>query len=180
MSEIDNRIAALQADIRSEREALERIKPDARGYGAALERVIKATSALIAFERHLPTIVAEPTRRRSEQIITWVIYAFTGVILVLGLIAALGVSSRWWLLLLVPAAGFGLWLLWFDPVEVTVTHHLTQRMGAVLLVLAAVLAVIVVIGLPAEWTFVGVVMIAACLTWSFVLLYRDDELQDEP
>ena len=98
MGDIDDRIAALQADIRSQREALDRIKANARGYEAALERVLEATAALVAYEKEIPAIEAEPDRLRSEQIITQTVRAFTSVILVLALlVAVLGVTSRWWL-----------------------------------------------------------------------------------
>ena len=184
MGDIDDRIAALQADIRSKRVALDRIKPDARGYEAALEPVLKATAALVAYEKEIPAIEAEPDRLRSEQIITQTVRAFTIVILVLALlVAVLGVTSRWWLFLLAPLVLLGSWL-WLHPVDVVIAHHDAQRRGAILLAVVAVLAFILVIhlpvlGLPAEWTYIVAVAIAARFAWSLPLLLSDDTLENE-
>jgi hypothetical protein len=184
MGDIDDRVAALQAEIRSQREALDRIKPNARGFEAALQRVLKATSTLVAYEKEIPAIEAEPDRLRSEQIITRTVRAFTSVILVLALlVAVLGLTSRWWLFLLAPLALLGSWM-WLHPVDVVIAHHYAQRRGAILLAVVAVLAVILVIhlpviGLPVESTYIVAVAIGACFTLSLPLLYSDDTLENE-
>jgi hypothetical protein len=183
MGDIDDRVAALQAEIRSQREALDRIKPNARGFEAALQRVLKATSTLVAYEKEIPAIEAEPDRLRSEQIITQTVRAFTSVILVLAVPAVLGVTHRGWLFLLVPLALLGCWM-WLRPVDVVIAHHVAQRRGAILLAVLAVLAFILVIGLPVmglpvESTYIVAVAIGACFTLSLPLLYSDDTLENE-
>jgi hypothetical protein len=185
MGDIDDKVAALQANIRTQREALDRIKPSARGYEPALQRLMEATAALVAYEKEIPAIEAEPDRLRSEQIITQTVRAFTSVILVLAVPAVLGVTHRGWLFLLVPLALLGCWM-WLRPVDVVIAHHVAQRRGAILLAVLAVLAFILVIGLPvmglpADWTFivVAVVVIWGCLALSLLLLYGDDAPEDE-
>jgi hypothetical protein len=180
MSEIDARVAAMQKDIRSRREELDRLDRVDPAYEVALQRVLHSTAALVAFEEQIPAIVAEPYRRRSEQIITWVIRAFTGVILALGVVVAIpGWINGWWLLLLVPSAGFLALLWWSGPVEVGV-RHVAQLIGALMLVVAAVLTfVILLVGPPVDWAVLGVVAIMACLEGSWLLLYIEEDAGEE-
>ncbi|MFF8423112.1 hypothetical protein [Streptomyces sp. NPDC015680] len=126
----------------------------------AFDILMERAQALMAYEKQMPALLAEPERVRSEKVIFWSWRIQSAVAIVLILVFRLLGYSDGWYALVVPhlVATFCGW-----PLKATVKNHLARRAASIALHAVGVLLVLIVLGVLSPWFIVALV-----IGWAFV------------
>ncbi|MFJ9195868.1 hypothetical protein [Streptomyces globisporus] len=121
----------------------------------AFDALMERARALMAYEKQMPALLAEPERLRSEKVIFWSWRAQSAVAVAL-IIAfrLLGYSDGWYALVVPHLVGtfFG----W--PLKATVKNHLARRNASIGLHAVGVLLVLIVLGVLSPWFIVALLI----------------------
>ncbi|MFB8127185.1 hypothetical protein ACFVG1_24960 [Streptomyces bacillaris] len=114
----------------------------------AFDALMERAQTLMAYEKQMPALLAEPERARSERIIFWSWRIQSAVALALIITMHLLGAPGGWYFLVVPylLATFAGWTL-----KVTVNNHLARRNASLALHVLGVLLVLVVLGVVVPW-----------------------------
>jgi hypothetical protein len=161
--EIAGKVAGLQTDISSVLQKLQSMPEDHPRYEALFAQLVKAGSALLAYEAEAPAKREEPHRQVSKTALTWSgrVHALGAVLL--GLAPLTGWIGWGWVALAVFQLLFGLLATGMDaPVQ----GHRELRIAAGVLGAVTVLVPLLVFGVLSGWFWV-----AAAIGWisSFIL-----------
>ncbi|MGW1412517.1 hypothetical protein [Streptomyces sp. NPDC002403] len=121
---------------------------------------MERAQALMAYEKQMPALLAEPERVRSEKVIfwSWRVQSAVAIALILAF-RLLGYSDGWYALVMPHLVGtFYGWRL-----EATVKNHLARRTASIALHAVGALLVLVVLGVLPPWFIV-----AFLIGWAFV------------
>ncbi|MFB7852427.1 hypothetical protein ACFC34_36180 [Streptomyces sp. NPDC056053] len=121
--------------------------PD-EAFGILMERA----QALMAYEKQMPALLAEPERVRSQKVIFWSWRVQSAVAIALILVFRLLGYSDWWYALVVPHL-VGTFCGW--QLEATVKNHLARRTASIALHVVGALLVLVVLGVLSPWFIVA-------------------------
>lgn len=161
--EIDSKVADLQADISSVHQQLQGLPEDHPRYEALFAQLVKAGSALLAYEAEVPAKREEPHRQVSKTALTWSARIHMLGAVLLALAPLTGWIGWGWVALAVFQLLFGFLASGMDaPVQ----GHRELRYAAGVLGAVTVLVPLLVFGVLPGW-----VWIAAAGGWigSFVL-----------
>ncbi|MEU2072276.1 hypothetical protein [Streptomyces anulatus] len=126
----------------------------------AFDGLMDRAQTLMAYEKQMPALLAEPERVRSEKVIfwSWRIQSAVAVALILAF-RLLGYSNGWYALVVphLVATFFG----W--PLEATVKNHLSLRTASIALHAVGALLVLIVLGVLSPWFIIALV-----IGWAFV------------
>ncbi|MFF5338510.1 hypothetical protein [Streptomyces sp. NPDC013181] len=126
----------------------------------AFDILVERAQALMAYEKQMPALLAEPQRLRSQKVIFWSWRVQSAVAIGLILAFRLLGYSDWWYALIVPhlVGTFCGWRL-----EATAKNHLARRNASIALHAGGALLVLVVLGVLSPWFIV-----ALLIGWAFV------------
>ncbi|MFG3398845.1 hypothetical protein [Streptomyces parvus] len=126
----------------------------------AFDALMERARALMAYERQMPALLAEPERLRSEKVIFWSWRAQSAVAVALIIAFRLLGYSDGWYALVVPhlVATFCGW-----PLKATVKNHLARRTASLALHAVGALLVLIVLGILSPWFIIALV-----IGWAFV------------
>lgn len=146
--------------------ALQRLERQEEGtphHDAAFHQLVAAAEAQIDYERRLPALLAEPTRARTERLLTWTLRAGAVEALALGvaILAVRGPGPGWLLLPVVQLVAH----LAAMSVPVDWRRHRIQRAAAALLVLGDVLAALIVTGIVHAWWWTLLAVVGWAAGW---------------
>ncbi|OCC07750.1 hypothetical protein A3Q37_06494 [Streptomyces sp. PTY087I2] len=128
-----------------------RVPRTTRYFDALMDRA----QTLIAYEKQMPTLLAEPEQARSARIIYWSWRIQSAVAIALIFVFRLLGHSDGWYFLVVPhlvATFFG-WLL-----QATVKNHLSRRDASLGLHAVGVLLILIVLGILSPWFIVAILI----------------------
>ncbi|MGW5931355.1 hypothetical protein ACWF2L_34735 [Streptomyces anulatus] len=123
----------------------------------AFDILMERAQALMAYEKQMPALLAEPERVRSEQIIFWSWRIQSAVAVALNPAFRLLRYSDGWYALVVPHL-VGTFCGW--PLKATVKNHLARRTASITL---HAVGALIVLGVLSPW-FIIVLVIG----WAFV------------
>ncbi|MEU5971955.1 hypothetical protein [Streptomyces globisporus] len=126
----------------------------------AFDALMERAQTLMAYEKQMPALLAEPERVRSARIIYWSWRAQSAVAVALILAFRLLGYSDGWYFLVVPhlvATFFG----W--PLKATTKNHLARRNASLGLHAVGALIVLIVLGVASPWF-----IIALLIGWAVV------------
>jgi hypothetical protein len=121
----------------------------------AFDVLMERAQTLMAYEKQMPALLAEPERARSQKVIFWSWRSQSAVAIALVIVFRLLGYSDGWYALVVPHL-VGTFCGW--PLKATVKNHLARRNASIGLHVLGALLVLIVLGVLSPWFIVALLI----------------------